>query len=276
LNRALKFCLLEDAFNAAVARGRARTKTAKTAERIEFEAQTKLKGLISKLSDESLGTGKQLQDLKSEHGNEVSKTIRKVVHDSYMTGAEYTGRAVGEDVIYPSTANVQKIGELSDDVETYFWRQLDLQIKAGETQKFAEQSMTPDQLETFESANPLMGWYNDLTAGLLVANLAVYPSLADGTVDKFGELAASNPSLVAQGWVIRWRTMEDPNVCMICQSYDGLEYDFNDPDIPHPRYDTHPNCRCILEVVTSDDEDLTGATIPIGPEGFLFDEGFIG
>jgi hypothetical protein len=43
-----------------------------------------------------------------------------------------------------------------------------------------------------------------------------------------------------------WETEGDALVCPDCDELDGQEWQVDDPDIPTPVLDTHPNCRCRL------------------------------
>jgi hypothetical protein len=239
---------LEAAIAALTQRSIANNKKTIDARRIEAEAERDLTPLIDKLVNESTTTGAQVQDLKLKHGNEVTGEIRSAVEAAYMTGAEYVGRATGEKNIFQSTNNSRRIGEITDNVEQFFWRQVDTQIRKVETQAHAEQVLTPEQYDQFAQASPLMGGYGTDTAAGLVANMAVFPALALGQFDKGIELKGSNPDFALQTWQVIYVSMEDEKVCAYCAALDyrhsDIYYEFRDPNIPVPRYDTHPNCRC--------------------------------
>lgn len=49
-----------------------------------------------------------------------------------------------------------------------------------------------------------------------------------------------------------WRTEQDALVCPICQPLEGQTWELDDPDIPTPIEDTHPNCRCRIELTTEE------------------------
>lgn len=46
--------------------------------------------------------------------------------------------------------------------------------------------------------------------------------------------------------MMTWETEGDALVCPICDELDGQQWEVDDPDIPTPVLDTHPNCRCRL------------------------------
>ena len=50
-----------------------------------------------------------------------------------------------------------------------------------------------------------------------------------------------------------WKTEQDSKVCPICQALEGQEWEPDDPTIPTPVIDSHPNCRCRLELKTESD-----------------------
>jgi len=50
--------------------------------------------------------------------------------------------------------------------------------------------------------------------------------------------------------VMQWVTAMDDKVCAeYCQPLDGKQWQLDDPSIPTPPDDTHPNCRCHLQLV---------------------------
>lgn len=49
--------------------------------------------------------------------------------------------------------------------------------------------------------------------------------------------------------VLVWTTARDDRVCLqYCAPLEGMAWDVGDPDIPSPDQDTHPNCRCVLQL----------------------------
>lgn len=51
-----------------------------------------------------------------------------------------------------------------------------------------------------------------------------------------------------------WKTEEDSLVCPICQPLEGQTWELDDPSMLTPVEDTHPNCRCRLELQTPEEE----------------------
>lgn len=50
--------------------------------------------------------------------------------------------------------------------------------------------------------------------------------------------------------IMQWYTAEDDRVCSeICMPLDGKQWELDDPAIPTPPDETHPNCRCRLGLV---------------------------
>ncbi len=48
--------------------------------------------------------------------------------------------------------------------------------------------------------------------------------------------------------MMKWITEMDSLVCPICLPLQGQTWELDDPDMPTPVIDTHPNCRCRLEL----------------------------
>lgn len=65
---------------------------------------------------------------------------------------------------------------------------------------------------------------------------------------------------------IEWLAANDSRVCPICLGYDGNVYDVDDPNIPRPVRDTHPQCRCTYTPVI----DETMAIAPDIPPRLSF------
>lgn len=54
----------------------------------------------------------------------------------------------------------------------------------------------------------------------------------------------------AERTVMQWITAMDDKVCEeYCRPLDGKQWELDDPNIPTAPDDTHPNCRCRLELV---------------------------
>ena len=51
-----------------------------------------------------------------------------------------------------------------------------------------------------------------------------------------------------------WKTEEDGLVCPICEPLEGQTWELDDPSMLTPVEDTHPNCRCRLELQTHEEE----------------------
>lgn len=55
--------------------------------------------------------------------------------------------------------------------------------------------------------------------------------------------------------VLQWETEGDALVCPdICEPLDGQTWEVDDPNIPTPVIDTHPNCRCRLTLVDQEQQ----------------------
>jgi hypothetical protein len=52
--------------------------------------------------------------------------------------------------------------------------------------------------------------------------------------------------------IMIWRTEQDSLVCPICAPLEGQTWELDDPEMLTPVIDTHPNCRCRLELSTED------------------------
>lgn len=68
----------------------------------------------------------------------------------------------------------------------------------------------------------------------------------------FQTIEQMTPDAPATGLWFVWRTMNDALVCPICDALDGMQWDFEDPNVDSeiltPVVDTHPNCRCRIDL----------------------------
>lgn len=65
-------------------------------------------------------------------------------------------------------------------------------------------------------------------------------------------LAADSSANITTIDLFIWKTEEDDLVCPICEALMDRTWEIDDPDIPNPIEDTHPNCRCRIELTTQD------------------------
>jgi len=244
----LELVRLEFAHAAVAERVKQKGITTDEAGKIERRAEREIKSLINEVVGFAIANNLDVGNLQGRYANKVKSEIRAAVHDAYMTGAEYAGKVVGEKNVYPSTQNTRRIGEITDQVEEFFWSQVNLQIQAEGTRVHAQEVLTPDQMASFVGVSPLLTLYDKANSAGMVANMAVFPALAIGTFDKANELKPTNPLFALEKWEVVYVSMEDDRVCPQCEALDyrtsGIYYDFNDPNIPIPRYSTHPYCRC--------------------------------
>lgn len=63
------------------------------------------------------------------------------------------------------------------------------------------------------------------------------------SISSFGITAI--PQMAETGTKVIFRTEDDERVCDLCESYDGEEYEVDDPD--RPTVPLHLNCRCYYE-----------------------------
>ena len=230
----------------------AKTQTSIATDALEDELAGILNVRMDELIVEHDKKNLQIQDLQALHGNEIEGLIRVTITNAYMEGAKYSGKVVGEDNIFPTGTNIAKIEQLTQGTLLFFWRQLDLQIKSNEAKAMARSQLTDEQFATYRKANPLLGWYGVAPAAGLIANEAVTFSVAQGTVDKLGELKRAKVETGQRHWKIVFVSRLDEITCIICHALDyrrsHVEYEVGSPFIIWPQYNTHKRCRCRLMI----------------------------
>lgn len=164
-------------------------------------------------------TASNFQEIKAKYHERVETTIQKAVEKIYKLGVNKINKIdhLGKTLSISDHASIQ--AQTAIKVQAFFRaidRQLNRQIREPEKPKF-----------------------NVPAAAQVIASSAATLALNTAIVNR------------AEGdqW-LEWKTAEDDRVCPICRPLDGRRWQSNDPQMPIPPDDTHPNCRCELVPVS--------------------------
>lgn len=95
----------------------------------------------------------------------------------------------------------------------------------------------------------------------IVSGIATFGIIANATQSKLNQLPDDtpiDPLNPPKPRVLVFVTKNDSKVCRICERYEGVEYEENDPFIVRPIEDTHLRCRCRLIIKGMDEELIAG------------------
>jgi hypothetical protein len=99
------------------------------------------------------------------------------------------------------------------------------------------------------AADAVIAKARQVMAGNRINNYNVKPRRLFSTVFRKAAIETTGePRLV-------WRTAEDEATCEICAPLNGSVYAIDDPAVTMPVEDTHPRCRCELELVDASETE---------------------
>lgn len=169
--------------------------------------------------------------------------IREKVLEVQKIGSGYAAEFFHVQNFY-AAEDFSEIGRLVDDVYRTF--------AYGGSVKSAAITLTSVMLAkaTVNKARQIFSRYVEVRLGAImrIKSMEQYVDVPDPEDEPMIEDLAP-PELQTGLWFV-WRTMGDALVCPICDALDGMEWDFEDPgsDPLTPVEDTHPNCRCRVDL----------------------------
>jgi len=222
-----------------------RTKTSQEARKIEDQLATELKREYRKIMNDDT---KDFGVLQRRYGTEVEKIIRGSVQKLYLIGSDYATKAM-ETTAFITTKDLDNIKKQVKSGTDAFWRRIFNAIHKKEFTiipkvHMAAASSSVSSIDDEEPALP-----DPESEALSLATILATMTLALSTLAKLDQLPAEENIKRALVWV----TDGGPNVCNICESLNGQEWDEGDSDIPIPIQDSHPNCHCRLLVKMGND-----------------------
>lgn len=174
----------------------------------------------------------------------VKHLIRDRVLQVHRLGAEYACRHFG--LKHFNTAHdFAEIGKISDDVYRVF-----TYARNQEAALIALTSITLAKAVKAKAKQISQAIRsNDLDNMLEVDtnNLAVVMTAQTDITD-----TSTTDTTTTTIDLFIWKTEEDDLVCPECDALADQTWEIDDPTIPTPVSDTHPNCRCRLELITED------------------------
>lgn len=217
----------------------------KHSEALQISQETK--EVEDQLNEKLIVLVQSLQKLEKQSGiiianNDYRKSMEDHIHSSieqiYRIAATYVSEFSGQPY-YTTRTDVNEIQRLCNDYSSLLFARLQRNTFADISDKKAV--IRPDYIVKFTTANMTVQTMRQAiitkSQNMLTPFTVTTAALGDNNTDTDTEI------------VYVWVTSQDDKVCPICSRYEGQAWSFNDvdsiPDIPD---DTHPNCRCIIQL----------------------------
>ncbi|HTH21912.1 MAG TPA: phage minor head protein [Nitrososphaeraceae archaeon] len=237
------------------------TKTNRGARLIQEQLQIDLKKIINKMLRDYKQAGGFIdsETIKQKYEDEVTALIRVAVQQSYIMGVNYVGKALKVKSLYLTGTDIERIKSETERITAVFFRN---------AQEYLKQWQMTERMKLMPIG--FGGLFGDIAKSLegivkVISSIATFSIANKATTSKLSQIpkTATVDPITSVATITKrilvFVTKKDEKVCPICQRYEGVEYEEDDPFIVNPVDDTHPNCRCRLLIKTEMDSDvLTG------------------
>lgn len=192
---------------------------------------------------------KQLQKLQMEQADlfysveyrqRINSTFRSGIEQIYKTAASYAANFTQRDY-FTTRTDLDEIDRLTYTYVSLFYSRLQRFIISVNSQ---ETPIKPDLIVNMTTATMTQ----DVMRQAIIAKsqqiinpVTITTAAVEADIEILDRL--ENPVVYV------WVTSEDDRVCPVCSRYEGQAWAYEDSmDIPEIPDDTHPNCRCVLQL----------------------------
>ena len=206
--------------------------------KIEDELNLKLISLVKQIQKLQMEQADMFYSV--EYRQRIDSTFRSGIEQIYKVAASYAASFTKRDY-FTTRADLDTISRLTQSYTSIFYGRLQrfvININPQETQS----KVRPEFIVGMTTATMTQDVMRQaiITKSQQVLNPVAITTAAEGDSDILDTI---NPVVYV------WVTSRDDKVCPICSGYEGQAWAFEDsasiPDIPD---DTHPNCRCTLQL----------------------------
>lgn len=207
--------------------------------------QPRIERQIRRIERELIESLSHTQQLRAEIAKQL---IREKVLQVQRLGAEYACNFFNLDHFY-AAEDFAQVGRMTDDIYRIY--------AYGGRMETAVITLTSVMLAkaTVQKARQIYSKYVLLdeyrTAAIMrmksIQKFVEVPEIdnPDEEPPMIEDLTPEGPTL---GLFFVWRTMGDDKVCDICEPLDEMEWDFETDEPLTPVTDTHPRCRCRIDL----------------------------
>lgn len=193
---------------------------------------------------------KDISLLQRQYNAQIQHVLRSAIEKSYIIAAE---KVVNMRRQHPARNKMKQAAAL-EDLTRHFTTAIDLNNIADKVKEYSGvfwRRMNVFLHQNDVQPNPTgfspQSKYNINALVTSMGTSAITDTMSDATTSKLDQLGDPNEK-------VKWVTQHDERVCPICNELDGRIWSIDDPSLQSPPDDTHENCRCELEPVTSPSE----------------------
>lgn len=169
--------------------------------------------------------------LDNDYREKATTSIRQAVEKIYQIAAAYVADFTKREY-YTTVSDINAIERLSIDYSQLFFSRLSRFV-----------------ININKEEKPIGA---DVIVRLTTANMTqqvLHQAIIGKSQRMLNQVTITTAAEGDNQIIYVWLTSQDDKVCPICSGYEGQTWSFDDynsiPDIPD---DTHPNCRCIIQL----------------------------
>lgn len=187
----------------------------------------------------------------SDYREKINTSIRRAVEHTYRIAAEYASNFSKREY-YTTWQDLESITNISQSYAVLFNNRIQrfiISVNPSETREQTKKKPSAEFIVNMLTANMTQDVMKQavVNKSQQILNPVTITTAAETITDAEILDTITNPVVYV------WVTSRDDRVCRICSGYEGEAWAYNDaasiPDIPD---DTHPNCRCILQLAEAE------------------------
>jgi len=212
-------------------------------------------------------------DIQRIYRKRTDDIIRSSVEEMYRLAAKKTAERDLKIPFFQTATDRSATNQLIQRYQNWYWVGLSRELVNKTAMAYDPRTLMQLKMSDIR----LKETFLDRMVGSIVAEVTGVAVVSKGQQVLQGNFSAPKklPRVYRQAQVesgphFVWKTSDDTDVCQICAGLDGSEYAIDDPNIPTPIADSHPSCRCELQLIDAefsgqelyeDIEDLEGIEI---------------
>lgn len=189
--------------------------------------------------------------IANDYREKAATSIRRAVEQIYQLAGNYAADFTKKEYFTTGT-DISAIASLAEDYNSIFW---------GRLQRFTSDNSQANQVkpEFIIRMTTASLTQETLRKAIIIKSQSILnpPIITTSAAEEEDDLIDVPAELEQTPQVVYvWVTSQDDKVCRICSGFEGQAWPLDNADaIPDIPDDTHPNCRCIIQL--SEAESIT-------------------
>lgn len=224
----------------------------KQALKLEKGLKAKLDVIIRRIMKEEV---KDQNVIFQKYETALKDTIENSVSRAYMLGAQYVNNELKREMKF-THRDIDNMKALSSEFYSRMqWRIQNYVLQRDTNKPALSSDFISDVFAAYVIPRSLHTGTVDKTRQIALAPHSFIPKTAAiKQIERQYIPAGLEPTYLPQQPAVQiafiWRTAMDDRVCLeYCLPLEGAMFRIDDPHIPAPDSDTHPRCRCVLELI---------------------------